>query len=72
MAWDSLWTNVHLATMAPPHPYGEIRNAALAVQDGKIAWLGPLSDLSTSARFNELVMARAEGLRLGANRLPPP
>ena len=53
MAWDSLWTNVHLATMAPPHPYGEIRNAALAVHDGKIAWLGPLSGLPAGARANE-------------------
>ena len=48
-----LWTNVHLATMAPPHPYGEIRNAALAVQNGKIAWLGPLSDLPDGARAHE-------------------
>ena len=53
MAWDSLWTNVHLATMAPPHPYGEVRNAALAVQGGKIAWLGPLSDLPAGTRANE-------------------
>ena len=53
MAWDSLWTNVHLATMAPSDSYGEIRNAALAVQDGKIAWLGPLSSLPAGARANE-------------------
>ena len=53
VAWDSLWTNVHLATMAPPHPYGEIRNAALAVHDGKIAWLGPLSDLPAGAGANK-------------------
>jgi imidazolonepropionase len=36
--WDSLWTNVHLATMRDG--YGEIRDAAIAVKDGKIAWLG--------------------------------
>jgi imidazolonepropionase len=48
-----LWTNVHLATMAPPHSYGEIRNAALAVHDGKIAWVGPLSDLPARTRANE-------------------
>ena len=53
MAWDSLWTNVHLATMAQPHSYGEIRNAALAVENGKIAWLGPLSDLPDGARAHE-------------------
>ena len=42
--WDSLWRNVHLATMSGAG-YGEIRNAALAVRDGKIAWLGPESEL---------------------------
>ena len=53
MAWDSLWTNVHLATMAAAQSYGEIRNGALAVQDGKIAWLGPLSDLSARSHAKE-------------------
>ncbi|MFZ6748577.1 imidazolonepropionase [Undibacterium sp. Ren11W] len=36
--WDSLWTNLHLATMQDG--YGEIRDGAIAVKDGKIAWLG--------------------------------
>ncbi len=53
MPWDSLWTNVHLATMAQPQSYGEIRNAALAVEGGRIAWVGPLSDLPAGARANE-------------------
>jgi len=43
--WDSLWLNVHLATMADGSSYGEIRNAAIAVKDGLIAWLGPQADL---------------------------
>lgn len=38
-ACDVLFTNVHLATMA--HGYGELRDAALAVTDGRIAWVGP-------------------------------
>jgi imidazolonepropionase len=41
--WDVLFTNVHLATMADG--YGEIRDAAIAVKDGKIAWLGPQADM---------------------------
>ena len=59
MAWDSLWTNVHLATMARAHlggenrNYGEIRSGALAVEDGKIAWLGPMRDLPAGASANE-------------------
>jgi imidazolonepropionase len=45
---DSLWTGVHLATMAvagPASGYGEIRDAALAVHAGRIVWLGRHSDL---------------------------
>jgi len=47
MQCDSLWTNVHAATMAPDGDggYGELRDAALAVRDGRIAWLGPRSAL---------------------------
>ena len=40
-AWDVLFTNVHLATM--DGGYGEIRDAAIAVKDGRIAWLGPVA-----------------------------
>lgn len=36
---DVLYTNVHLATMADG--YGELRDAALGVAKGRIAWLGP-------------------------------
>ncbi len=45
--WDVLFTNVHLATMADgAHgSYGEVRDAAIAVKDGRIAWLGPQRDL---------------------------
>lgn len=43
--WDSVWTNVHLATMDQPHAYGEIRDGAIAVRDGRIAWIGQRSAL---------------------------
>ncbi|MES2106530.1 MAG: imidazolonepropionase [Pseudomonadota bacterium] len=43
--WDALWVNVHLATMQDGQGYGEIRDAAIAVRDGVIAWLGPRADL---------------------------
>ncbi|MFT9000075.1 MAG: imidazolonepropionase [Acetobacter syzygii] len=51
--WDTLWTDVHLATMAPSRitqddPYGCIKNAAIAAQDGKIIWIGAARDLPNS------------------------
>lgn len=46
-AWDVLFTNVHLATM--DGGYGEIRDAAIAVKDGRIAWLGPVAALPRDA-----------------------
>ncbi|NGZ82743.1 imidazolonepropionase [Duganella aceris] len=46
--WDFLFTNVHLATMADG--YGEIRDAAIAVKDGNIAWLGAQADLPPGAQ----------------------
>lgn len=45
--WDSLWLNVHLATMEAGADYGIIRDAAIAVKDGKIAWLGAAQNLPT-------------------------
>lgn len=49
MSWDQVWIDVNLATMDPSvsAPYGAIINAAIAVKDGKIAWLGPRSELPT-------------------------
>jgi imidazolonepropionase len=44
--WDSLWTNVNLATMvAGGAPYGAIENGALAIESGRIAWVGAASEL---------------------------
>jgi imidazolonepropionase len=46
--WDVLLTNVHLATMADG--YGEIRDGAIAVKDGRIAWLGPQAGMPRGAQ----------------------
>lgn len=44
--WDQLWTDCHLATMAEGRgPYGAIQNGALAVKDGRIAWVGERASL---------------------------
>jgi len=44
--WQTLLINVNLATMTDgANNYGEIENAALAICEGKIAWLGKVEDL---------------------------
>lgn len=52
MAWDSLWINARLATMEAEAggAYGAVEDAALAVEDGRIAWLGPMADLAAAER----------------------
>ncbi len=48
--WDELWTDVNIATMCEgENDYGAIENAAIAVADGRIAWLGRAVDLPESA-----------------------
>ncbi|MBM3570975.1 MAG: imidazolonepropionase [Alphaproteobacteria bacterium] len=42
--WDALWIDARLATMAGPN-YGAIEDGALAVADGRIAWVGRRADL---------------------------
>lgn len=50
--WDLLYTNVNLATMTEggADGYGSIRDAAIAVRDGRIAWLGARAQLPAGAR----------------------
>lgn len=43
--WDELWINALLVTMEKDNDYGLINNAAIAVKNSKIAWLGPITDL---------------------------
>ncbi|MEQ8603514.1 MAG: imidazolonepropionase [Marivibrio sp.] len=44
--WDQLWLNADLATMEPSsRPYGAIEDGALAVEAGRIAWVGPRANL---------------------------
>lgn len=49
--FDSIWTNARLATMAAGGaPYGAIEDGAIAVRDGRIAWIGRRADLPDDAR----------------------
>jgi imidazolonepropionase len=42
---DSLWVNVHLATMTATGPYGMVKDGAMAICGDKIAWIGKRTDL---------------------------
>ena len=44
--WDLLLTDTHIAAMtAGELPYGVIKDGAIAIADGRIAWIGPSQDL---------------------------
>jgi imidazolonepropionase len=44
--WNDLWLNGRLAKMTPGAlPYGAVEDGAIAVSDGRIAWVGARQDL---------------------------
>lgn len=47
MSWDQVWIDVNIASMDPSLsvPYGAIFNAAMAIKEGEIAWIGPRNEL---------------------------
>lgn len=58
--WDLLLTDARIASMSADAPgYGEIHDAAIAVADGRIAWIGPQEELpSRSAATTRSVSGR--------------
>jgi len=43
--WDGLWTDLAVATLGEPGGTGLIPDAAVGVEDGRIAWVGPRAAL---------------------------
>ena len=69
MRVDLLLRRVHLATMvgAAADPYGAVHDAALAVADGRIVWLGKEATLPIGLIADEEIDGEGvTGFRLGA------
>ncbi len=64
MQVDSLWIECHAATLAGAGAYGAVEDAAIAVADGRIAWIGPRAQLPSG------LVAR-ETHRLGGRWMTP-
>lgn len=46
MSADAVWTHAHLVTLdAGAEDYGHVEDGAVAVRDGRIAWVGPRAEL---------------------------
>jgi len=60
---DALWVNVHLATMTEPGPHGIVKDGAIAIRGGKIAWLGKRIDLPADfeSQAAKCMMAKVAG-----------
>ncbi|ODV11103.1 MAG: imidazolonepropionase [Rhodanobacter sp. SCN 68-63] len=49
--WDHLLLDATLATFTGEAPFGLIRDGAIAIEDGRIAWVGPREALPGAARM---------------------
>ncbi len=61
--WDQVWSGANIATMvAGAEPYGNIKNAALAVKGERIAWIGSAAEAKSRAAAQNLPVRDAAGL----------
>ncbi|GBR01188.1 imidazolonepropionase [Asaia lannensis] len=72
--WDRLWINAHLATLAPHVDHhdietesGLLRDGAIAVEQGRIAWIGSRCDLpgAPETLSNEVIDCRGAWITPG-------
>jgi imidazolonepropionase len=61
MVWDRVWIGAELATMDDVAGIGHVSDGALAIQDGRIAWLGTRAQLEAQPWSAEVV-TQARGL----------
>src|ERR1700726_1302323 len=61
--WDRGWIGADIATMvAGAEPYGNLKNAALAVKGERIAWIGPAAEGSRKAAALGVPIHDVQGL----------
>ena len=61
--WDQVWSGANIATMVPgTEPYGNMKNAALAVKGERIAWIGPAAEAAPRAAAQNLAIQDVQGL----------
>ena len=59
MRFDRLLTHARLATMVPGEvAYGALLDAAIGIHDGRIAWIGPMSEVPETALETESLDGR--------------
>ncbi len=62
-AWDQIWTGANIATMVEgADAYGAMRDAAVAVRGGRIAWIGPMRAALAQAQASGARVHDASGL----------
>lgn len=54
MTWDTLLLNAELATFDGDVPYGLISDGAIALKEGRIAWIGTRADLPAQAHAKHI------------------
>jgi imidazolonepropionase len=59
--WDHLLLDATLATFAGERPFGVIESGALAIKDGRIAWLGSVGDLPAAPGAMAASVERLDG-----------
>src|ERR1700682_6576853 len=63
--WDQVWIGANIATMvAGAEPYGNIKNAALAVKGERIAWIGAAAEGEAKGAALGIPVHDARGLWL--------
>jgi imidazolonepropionase len=61
--WDQVWIGANIATMvAGAEPYGNLKNAALAVKGERIAWIGSVAEAKSRATIENIPIEDARGL----------